>query len=105
MPAAEPIDLFVNARHLAGPRTGIEVYMEELLGALGRTGRVRITALSWSPLGLNLPGVKEVVPVLRPELGGIRATLWKLWFDQWHALRATAPREPILVHGMEGFLP
>jgi len=105
MRSAEPFDLFVNARHLAGPRTGIEVYMEELLGALGRTGRVRITALSWSPLGLNLPGVREVVPALRPEISGLRATLWKLWFDQWHALRAAAPRDGILVHGMDGFLP
>ncbi len=61
------IDVAVNVRHLAGPRTGIEVYMEELLGALSRTGAVRLTALSWSPLGLNLPGVREVVPVRRPE--------------------------------------
>ncbi len=105
MPAAEPINLFVNARHLAGPHTGIEVYMEQLLGALGRTGRVQITALSWAPLGLNLPGVREVVPALRPALGGLRAVLWKLWFDQWHSLRATAPAAGILVHGMDGFLP
>jgi glycosyltransferase involved in cell wall biosynthesis len=102
---AEPINLFVNARHLAGPRTGIEVYMEELLGALGRTKRVRITALSWSPLGLDLPGVREVVPAVRPDIAGLRATLWKLWFDQWYAFRAAAPREAVLVHGMEGFLP
>ena len=105
MRSADPIALFVNVRHLAGPRTGIEVYMEELLGALGRTGRVDITALSWSRLDLNLPGVREVVPVVRPELTGLRATLWKLWFDQWHALRAAAPPEAVLVHGMDGFLP
>ena len=95
----------VNARHLTGPMTGIEVYMERLLGAMGRTGQVDITAISWAPLGLDLPGVREVVPSLRPELGGIRATLWKLWFDQWHALRAVAPPEGIVYHGMEGFLP
>jgi glycosyltransferase involved in cell wall biosynthesis len=105
MQPAEQIDLFVNARHLTGPRTGIEVYMEELLGALGRTGKVRITALSWGPLNLNLPGLREVVPARRPELSGIRATLWKLWFDQWYSLRAVAPAEPVLVHGMDGFLP
>jgi glycosyltransferase involved in cell wall biosynthesis len=105
MQAAEQIQLFVNARHLTGPRTGIEVYMEELLGALGRTGRVRITALSWGPLNLDLPGVREVVPVRRPELSGLRATLWKVWFDQWQSLRAVAPPEPVLVHGMDGFLP
>lgn len=105
MRSADPINVLVNARHLAGPHTGIEVYMEQLLGALGRTGRVQITALSWSPLGLNLPGVREVVPALRPEIGGLRAILWKLWFDQWHALRAAAPAEGILLHGMDGFLP
>src|SRR5688500_12243490 len=105
MRSGDPIALFVNARHLAGPRTGIEVYMEELLGALGRTGRVEITALSWSRLDLNLPGVREVIPAVRPELTGLRATLWKLWFDQWYALRAAAPPEPVLVHGMDGFLP
>ena len=105
MPSADPINLLVNARHLAGPHTGIEVYMEQLLGALGRTGRVQITALSWAPLGLDLPGVHEVVPALRPELGGLRATLWKLWFDQWYSLRAVAPAGGILLHGMDGFLP
>jgi glycosyltransferase involved in cell wall biosynthesis len=102
---AQPIELLVNARHLAGPKTGIEVYMEQLLEALGRTGRVRITALSWAPLGLNLPGVHEVVPALRPDLGGLRATLWKLWFDQWYSLRAVAPDHGVLLHGMDGFLP
>lgn len=105
MRSADPIDVLVNARHLAGPHTGIEVYMEQLLGALGRTGRVQITALSWAPLGLNLPGVREVVPALRPELGGVRAILWKIWFDQWYALRAVAPAGGILLHGMDGFLP
>ena len=99
------IELTVNARHLAGPKTGIEVYMELLLAALSRTGRVRITALSWAPLGLDLPNVHEVLPARRPDLGGIRATLWKLWFDQWYALRAVAPREGVLFHGMDGFLP
>ncbi len=105
MLSANPINLIVNARHLAGPHTGIEVYMEQLLGALGRTGRVQITALSWAPLGLDLPGVREVVPVKRPEVGGLRGTLWKLWFDQWYALRAVAPAGGILLHGMDGFLP
>ena len=105
MRSADPIDLVVNARHLAGPRTGIEVYMEELLAALARTGEVRIIALSWSPLGLNLPGVREVIPALRPEIDGLRATLWKLWFDQWHSLRAVAGPQSLLVHGMDGFLP
>jgi glycosyltransferase involved in cell wall biosynthesis len=105
VPSPDPINLLVNARHLAGPHTGIEVYMEQLLGALGRTGRVQITALSWAPLGLDLPGVREVVPALRPELEGLRATLWKLWFDQWYSLRAVAPPGGILLHGMDGFLP
>ena len=79
--------------------------MEELLAALGRSGKVRITALSWSPLDLNLPGVREVIPAHRPQLSGLRATLWKVWFDQWHALRAVAPAQAVLVHGMDGFLP
>ena len=105
MLSADRIDLIVNARHLAGPHTGIEVYMQQLLGALARTGRVQITALSWAPLGLNLPGVREVVPARRPDLRGLRATLWKLWFDQWYSLRAVLPAQGVLVHGMDGFLP
>jgi glycosyltransferase involved in cell wall biosynthesis len=106
-PAAvtDPIEVVVNARHLAGPRTGIEVYMEHLLTALSRTGKVRITALSWSPLELGLAGVKEVIPARRPDLGGLRGMLWKLWFDQWYALRAVTPAEGIVFHGMDGFLP
>jgi glycosyltransferase involved in cell wall biosynthesis len=101
------LELLVNARHLAGPRTGIEVYMEELLRALARSGQVRITALTWAPLELNLPGVREVIPARRPEMptGSLRATLWKLWFDQWSCLRSTPRRTGILIHGMDGFLP
>jgi glycosyltransferase involved in cell wall biosynthesis len=103
--AAGPLHVVVNARHLTGPRTGIEVYMEQLLGALSKTGQVQVTAVSWAPLGLGLPGVNEIVPVRRPDLGGLRATLWKLWFDQWYSLRAVAAEPPLLVHGMDGFLP
>ncbi|HEX6434235.1 MAG TPA: glycosyltransferase family 1 protein, partial [Gemmatimonadales bacterium] len=110
-PVADPgtragaVRVVVNARHLTGPRTGIEVYMEQLLAALSRTGQVEITALSWAPLNLGLPGVREVIPVRRPVLGGLRATAWKLWFDQWYSLRAVADKESLLVHGMDGFLP
>jgi glycosyltransferase involved in cell wall biosynthesis len=100
-----PIEVVVNARHLAGPLTGTEVYMQHLLAALGRTGQANITALTWGPLGLDLPGVHEVVPALRPDLGGLRALLWKLWFDQWYAFRAVAPPHGVVFHGMEGFLP
>jgi glycosyltransferase involved in cell wall biosynthesis len=105
--AGDGLELLVNARHLAGPHTGIEVYMEELLRALARSGRVRITALTWTPLQLNLPGVREVIPALRPEMrtGSLRATLWKVWFDQWSCLRSTPRRGGILLHGMDGFLP
>jgi glycosyltransferase involved in cell wall biosynthesis len=105
--AAEGLEVLVNARHLTGPRTGIEVYMETLLAALAKRGRIRITALSWAPLGLCLPGVREVVPARRPDLrpGSARATLWKLWFDQWGCLRSVARRDGILFHGMDGFLP
>jgi glycosyltransferase involved in cell wall biosynthesis len=99
------IEVMVNARHLAGPMTGIEVYMVQLLEALARTGQADITVLSWAPLGLDLPGVHEIVPARWPELSGLRATIWKLWFDQWYALRAVAPKHGILFHGMEGFLP
>ena len=105
VPASERLAVVVNARHLAGPRTGIEVYMELLLGALSRSGKVDITALTWAPLDLDLPHVREVIPARRPELAGIRATLWKLWFDQWHSLRTAAPAQGIRFHGMEGFLP
>jgi glycosyltransferase involved in cell wall biosynthesis len=106
-PAVDSVqtEVVVNARHLAGPKTGIEVYMEHLLAALSRTGKVRITALSWAPLDLNLERVTEVIPARRPDLGGLRATLWKLWFDQWYALRAVAPPGGIVFHGMDGFLP
>ena len=84
------MELLVNARHLTGQHTGIEVYMEALLGALARTGRLRITALTWAPIGLDLPGVREVVTARRPDLapGSVQATLWKLWFDQWGCLRS-----------------
>jgi glycosyltransferase involved in cell wall biosynthesis len=101
------LNVLVNARHLAGPRTGIEVYMEQLMGALGRTGQVQLTALSWEPLNLNLGGVREVIPVRRPKLrsGSLAATLWKLWFDQWRCLSSVVGSEPILYHGMDGFLP
>jgi glycosyltransferase involved in cell wall biosynthesis len=103
--SSDRLQVLVNARHLAGPRTGIEVYMEQLLAALSRTGQVEITALSWAPLELDLPWVHEMVPVRRPDLSGIRATLWKLWFDQWYSLRAVLPSSGILFHGMDGFLP
>lgn len=81
--------------------------MERLLAALSRTGRVNITALAWAPLGLDLPGVHEVLPARRPALqaGTLRAALWKLWFDQWYGLRAVAPAHGVLFHGMDGFLP
>lgn len=102
-----PLDVVVNVRHLAGPRTGIEVYMEALLAALSRTGRLTITALAWSPIGLELPGVREVVPARRPSLpeGSLRATAWKIWFDQWGCLRGLPRPQGILYHGMDGFLP
>ena len=105
--AADSLTVLVNARHLAGPRTGIEVYMEQLLAALGRTGRVQLTALSWEPLNLGLPGVHEVLPAQRPNLrpGSLAATLWKLWFDQWRCLSGVARGERSVYHGMDGFLP
>jgi len=108
--ATDPIELTVNARHLAGPMTGTEVYMEQLLGALARTGQVRITAVTWAPLGLDQPGLREIIPTPRPDfptgpVGTFGALLWKLWFDQWHCVRAVAPAGGILYHGMDGFLP
>ncbi|MGN6391061.1 MAG: glycosyltransferase family 4 protein [Gemmatimonadales bacterium] len=96
----------VNVRNLTGPHTGIEVYMLALLRALAETGRLDITALSWSPVGLDLPRVREVVPARRPDIapGSARATLWKLWFDHWGAVRGL-PSESVVYHGMDGFLP
>jgi glycosyltransferase involved in cell wall biosynthesis len=104
------IEVLVNTRHLTGPRTGIEVYMEQLLGALAKSGRVRVTALSWAPTGLEQPGLHEHIPSRRPEFpsgawGTLRATLWKTWFDQWGCLRGALPRHGVLYHGMDGFLP
>jgi glycosyltransferase involved in cell wall biosynthesis len=103
----DPIEVLVNARLLTGSWTGTEVYMAQLLEALGRSGRVRVTALTWSPLAIDLPGIREVIPARRPNLraGSLPATLWKLWFDQWHSFRAVAPKHGILFHGMDGFLP
>jgi glycosyltransferase involved in cell wall biosynthesis len=68
---------------------------------------VRITASTWSPLGLGLPGVEEVIPARRPELraGSLQATLWKLWFDQWACLRSLPRNGGLLFHGLDGFLP
>ena len=105
--AAQPIEVLVNARHLAGPRTGIEVYMDQLMAALGRTGRVRLTALTWEPLNLGLPGVTEILPARRPNLrpGSLPATLWKVWFDQWRCLSGLPRTHGIVYHGMDGFLP
>jgi glycosyltransferase involved in cell wall biosynthesis len=108
--ADAPLEVLVNARHLTGPRTGIEVYMEQLLIALAETGRVRIGALTWAPIGIERPGLRELMPSRRPEfppgaLGSLRAMLWKTWFDQWRCLRAVAPARGILFHGLDGFLP
>jgi len=81
--------------------------MDQLMAALGRTGRVRLTALSWEPLNLGLLGVTEVLPARRPNLrpGSLAATLWKLWFDQWRCLSAFPRTDGIVYHGMDGFLP
>jgi glycosyltransferase involved in cell wall biosynthesis len=105
--AAQPIEVLVNARHLIGPWTGTEVYMAQLLGALGRSGRVHIKAVTPAPLGLDVPNMQEILPAQRPNLrpGSLPAILWKLWFDQWYSLRAVAPKHAILFHGMVGFLP
>jgi glycosyltransferase involved in cell wall biosynthesis len=104
------LEVTVNARHLAGQRTGIEVYMEQLLAALADTGRVSITATTWTPTGLDRENVRELVAAHRPEFSGgtvgtIRAMLWKTWFDQWRCARASAGPAPLLFHGMDGFLP
>ncbi|MBA3553344.1 MAG: glycosyltransferase family 4 protein [Gemmatimonadales bacterium] len=106
-PGAPRPEVLINARHLAGQRTGIEVYMATLLAALSRNGGVSVAALSWSPLGLDLPGVREEIPARRPKFrpGSPLATLWKLWFDQWACLRGIPRRHGILYHGMDGFLP
>jgi glycosyltransferase involved in cell wall biosynthesis len=99
--------LVVNVRSLTGPHTGIEVYMEELLRALAATGELGITTLSWSPTGLDVPGIREVIPVSRPDLeaGSLRAVLWKLWFDHSGCLKGMPGGRPVLYHGMDGFLP
>ncbi len=104
------MELTVNARHLAGQRTGIEVYMEQLLAALALTGEVSITATTWTLTGLDRENLREVVAAQRPDfgagpLGTLRATAWKTWFDQWRCARAVAGPRPMLFHGMDGFLP
>jgi glycosyltransferase involved in cell wall biosynthesis len=96
------VGVSVNVRNLTGPHTGIEIYMLELLRALAATGQVSIEALTWAPVGLDLPNVTEVIPAPRPawKPGTIPAALWKIWFD--HAGVRESPR---LFHGMDGFLP
>ncbi len=81
--------------------------MEELVRALSGTGAVQLTALTWSPLGLDLPRVREAIPARRPDLaaGSLKATVWKLWFDQWGCLRTARRGAGFLYHGMDGFLP
>jgi len=100
-------ELVVNVRSLTGPHTGIEIYMEELLRALAATGELGITTLTWAPTGLNVPGIREVIPARRPDLeaGSLRAVLWKLWFDHSGCLKGMPGDQPILYHGMDGFLP
>ncbi|HEY7482064.1 MAG TPA: glycosyltransferase family 1 protein [Gemmatimonadales bacterium] len=109
-PPVDSIALTVNARHLAGPMTGTEVYMEQLLRALALTGRLRIAAVSWAPLDLDYPQLEVIVPSRRPDFaagaaGAVGATLWKLWFDHWVCVRARASKDGMLYHGMDGFLP
>lgn len=100
-------ELVVNARNLTGPHTGIEVYMEHLLRALAATGELGITTLTWGPTGLDVPGIREVIPARRPEQdpGSIRALAWKLWFDHAGCLKGLPSDKRILYHGMDGFLP
>jgi glycosyltransferase involved in cell wall biosynthesis len=100
-------ELVVNVRNLTGPHTGIEIYMEELLRALAATGELGITTLTWAPTGLDVPGIREVIPARRPDLeaGSLRAVLWKLWFDHSGCLKGIPGDKPILYHGMDGFLP
>jgi glycosyltransferase involved in cell wall biosynthesis len=105
--APDPVRVAVNVRNLTGPHTGIEIYMLELLRALAATGQVRLDALSWSPVGLDLPNVTEVVPTSRPSWrpGTIPAALWKTWFDHYGVLRHRGRGPGLLFHGMDGFLP
>jgi glycosyltransferase involved in cell wall biosynthesis len=100
-------ELVVNARNLTGPHTGIEIYMEHLLRALAATGELGITTLTWAPTGLNVPGIREVVPARRPEQdpGSLRALAWKLWFDHAGCLKGVPSDKRVLYHGMDGFLP
>ncbi|HJR15995.1 MAG TPA: glycosyltransferase family 1 protein [Gemmatimonadales bacterium] len=102
-----PVEVVVNARYLSGTWTGTEVYMARLLQALSETEQVRVCALTWAPLHMNLPGVHEIIPARRPNFraGSIPAVLWKLWFDQWYALRVVSKNDGLLYHGMDGFLP
>jgi glycosyltransferase involved in cell wall biosynthesis len=100
-------ELVVNARNLTGPHTGIEIYMEQLLRALAATRELGITTLSWAPIGLDVPGIHEVVPARRPDLDpdSLKALAWKLWFDHAGCLKGLPPDKRVLYHGMDGFLP
>ncbi len=97
----------VNVRRLARRRTGIERYMDRLIGALHATGLARVLATTCEALPSgSLPGAE----ILLYHMNGLRAgrlgsQIRKLWFDAWGCLEPVRGRGPVLFHGMDGLAP
>jgi glycosyltransferase involved in cell wall biosynthesis len=105
--SGDSVRVVVNARRLAGPRSGTEIYMEQLLLALGRTQPAEVVACTCEPLVGEIVGRVEErllpLPGLRPR--DLMSQLRKLWFDQWGCLQGLRGREPLLFHGLDGLIP
>ncbi len=106
-PPGDSIRVVVNARRLAGPRSGTEIYMEQLLLALGRTQPAELVACTCEPLAGEIAGRVEerLLPLRGLRSHHLTSQLRKLWFDQWGCLQGLRGREALLFHGLDGLIP
>jgi glycosyltransferase involved in cell wall biosynthesis len=106
-PSRDSVRVVVNARRLAGPRSGTEIYMEQLLLALGRTQPAEVVACTCEPLVGEIAGRVEerLLPLHGLRSRDLISQVRKLWFDQWGCLKGLRGREPLLFHGLDGLIP
>ena len=70
-----------------------------------------MTALTWAPLGLEQPGLREVIPSRRPDFPAAARSArcapccGRPGSTSGAVCARCAPRGGILFHGMDGFLP